>query len=117
MNARAIALFAGDDRDRWAEAGDQIYIDINLSDANLPAGSRLRLGTAIVEVTAAPHNGCAKFTERFGVDASRFVNSPAGKDLHLRGINARVVQAGTVATGDIATKVTTAVTSDLTPAS
>jgi MOSC domain-containing protein YiiM len=104
MNARAIALFAGDDRTRWAAAGDQLYVDINLSDDNLPAGSRLQLGTAIVEVTEKPHTGCAKFAERFGMDVARFVNSADGTELHLRGINARVVRAGTVAAGDIASK-------------
>jgi MOSC domain-containing protein YiiM len=106
MNARAIALFAGDDRARWAEAGDQLFVDINLSDDNLPAGTRVLLGTAVVEVTAEPHNGCAKFAVRFGQDAARFVNSPAGKELHLRGINARVVQPGAVARGDAAIKLT-----------
>ncbi|MEY2433062.1 MAG: hypothetical protein QOC92_2787 [Acidimicrobiaceae bacterium] len=106
MNARAIALFAGDDRARWAEAGDQLFIDLDLSDANLPTGSRLQLGSAVVEVTPEPHNGCAKFADRFGIDAARFVNSPEGKELHLRGINARVVQAGTVSAGDVAHKVT-----------
>jgi MOSC domain-containing protein YiiM len=105
MNARAIALFAGDDRARWAEAGDQLFIDLDLSDANLPAGARLQLGTAVVEVTPEPHTGCAKFADRFGVDAARFVNSPEGTELHLRGINARVVQAGTVSPGDVASKV------------
>jgi MOSC domain-containing protein YiiM len=104
MNARAIALFAGEDRARWAEAGDQLFVDIDLSDANLPAGTRVQLGTAIIEVTTAPHNGCAKFAARFGHDAARFVNSPPGKELHLRGINARVVQGGTVARGDAAVK-------------
>ena len=104
MNARAIALFAGDDPSRWAEAGDQLFVDINLSDANLPTGTRLQLGSVIVEVTAEPHNGCAKFAARFGQDAAQFVNSPDGKELHLRGINARVVQAGTVCRGDVAVK-------------
>jgi MOSC domain-containing protein YiiM len=108
MNARAIALFAGNDRERWAEAGDQLYVDINLSDGNLPAGSRLRLGTAIVEVTEKPHTGCSKFAQRFGTDVARFVNSADGAELHLRGINARVVQAGAVANGDVAVKVTPA---------
>jgi MOSC domain-containing protein YiiM len=105
MNARAIALFAGDDRARWAEAGDQLYIDIDLSGGNLPAGSRLQIGTAIVEVTEKPHTGCAKFAERYGMDAARFVNSVDGTELRLRGINARVVRAGTVSTGDVVSKV------------
>ena len=88
MNARAIALFAGDDRTRWAEAGDQLFVDINLSDDNLPTGTRLQLGTAVVEVTVEPHNGCEKFARGSAGDAALFVNSPAGKELHLRGINA-----------------------------
>jgi hypothetical protein len=99
MNARAVKLIA-QSRDRWPLAGDQLYIDLNLSDENLPVGSRLKIGTAVVEVTAIPHNGCKKFTERFGVDAVRFVNSPVGKELHLRGINAKIVRAGTVSVGD-----------------
>jgi MOSC domain-containing protein YiiM len=107
MNARAIALIAGTP-ERWALAGDQLYLDLDLSDGNLPAGSRLTLGTAVVEITGLPHTGCAKFRERFGVDAARFVNSPVGRELHLRGINARVVQAGTVRRGDVVRKVTAA---------
>jgi hypothetical protein len=103
MNARAIALFAGDPS-RWALAGDQLYLDLDISQANLPAGTRLRLGDAVIEVTAAPHNGCAKFSERYGLDVTRFVNSPEGKQLRLRGLNARVVVPGTVRVGDAVTK-------------
>ena len=103
MNARAIALIAQHPQ-RWALAGDQFFLDLDLSGANLPPGMRLQLGTAVVEVTAQPHTGCGKFVERFGLDAMKFVNSPVGRELNLRGINARVVQNGTVRRGDIATK-------------
>lgn len=104
MNARAIALFAGDDRARWTQAGDQLIIDLDLSDTNLPAGTRLRVGTAVLEITGAPHPGCAKFSRRFGADALRFANSAVGTELHLRGINARVVVSGTVRIGDVVSR-------------
>jgi MOSC domain-containing protein YiiM len=104
MNARAIALVARE-RDRWPLAGDQLYLDMDLSAANLPPGSQLTLGSAIIEITAIPHNGCGKFASRFGMEATRFVNSPLGKDLHLRGLNARVVKPGTIRTGELARKV------------
>jgi len=94
-NARVIALLAGD-RDRWPLAGDQLYVDLDLSADNLPPGTRLALGSAVIEVTDVPHTGCAKFSRRFGSDAIRFVNSRVGRALHLRGINARVVERGTV---------------------
>ena len=103
MNARAIALLAGSS-DRWALAGDQLYLDLDLTDANLPSGTRLSLGSAIIEVTAEPHTGCDKFASRFGADATRFVNSNEGRRLHLRGINAKVVQSGTIRVGDMAIK-------------
>lgn len=104
MNARAIRLFAGDDTSRWAEAGDQLFVDLDLSASNLPPGTQLLLGTAVVEVTEKPHTGCPKFSARFGADALRFVATPEGRELHVRGINARVVQAGTVALGDTVVK-------------
>jgi len=105
MNARAIALFA-QDRTRWPLAGDQLYIDLDLAHDNLPPGSRLELGSAVIEVSAEPHTGCGQFVQRFGVEAMKFVNSPLGRQLHLRGINARVIRAGTVRVGDRARKLT-----------
>lgn len=104
MNARAVALVARDE-DRWPLAGDQLYVDLDMSVDNLPPGTRLAMGTAVIEVTDVPHRGCGKFSARFGVDALRFVNSEAGRHLRLRGLNARVVQEGTVRRGDTITKV------------
>jgi hypothetical protein len=99
MNARVIDLIAGHPS-RWALAGDQFFVDLDLSAANLPAGTRLALGSAVIEVTNQPHTGCAKFIERFGLDAMKFVNSADGRALQLRGINARVITSGRVRTGD-----------------
>ena len=104
MNARVAARVAVEPA-RWPLAGDQLYIDMDLSTANLPAGIRLALGSAIVEVTDQPHTGCGKFVARFGVDAMKFVNSPVGRDLCLRGINAKVVQPGTIRVGDVVRKI------------
>ena len=104
MNARVADLVA-QSRERWSLAGDQLYVDLDLSDENLPAGTRLAIGEAIVEVTAEPHTGCKKFVERFGLDAMKFVNSGLGKQINLRGINAKVVQAGQISTGDLVRKV------------
>ena len=84
MNARAIALVAGE-KDRWALAGDQLFVDLDLSWTNLPAGTRLAVGSAVVEVTPSPHLGCSKFAARFGSDAMKFVNSETGKALRLAG--------------------------------
>jgi hypothetical protein len=104
MNARAVALVARS-QDRWQLAGDQLYIDLDLSDENLSAGDQLAIGSAIIEVTEIPHNGCRKFTERFGLEAMKFVNSPTGKQLHLRGINAKVVKPGIIKPGDVVSKI------------
>jgi len=99
MNARAAAAMAGD-RERWPLAGDQLYLDLDISRANLPPGSRIQIGSAVIQFSEPPHTGCAKFSARFGVDALKFVNSPIGRELRLRGANCRVVVAGTLRTGD-----------------
>jgi hypothetical protein len=104
MNSRVIDLVA-QNRDRWQLAGDQLFIEMDLSTANLPPGTRLAIGSALIEVTALPHTGCKKFVERFGLDAMKFVNSPVGERLHLRGINAKVVQPGVIRVGDVAKKI------------
>jgi hypothetical protein len=103
MNARSVALVAGP-RERWPLAGDQLYVDLDLSEDNAPAGTRLAVGDAVLEVTAEPHTGCAKFSARFGSDALRFINSPTGRSLHLRGVNTRVVVPGVIRRGDAVRK-------------
>ena len=103
MNARAIAHIA-QDKDRWHLAGDQLFVDLDIGEDNLPPGTKLSIGSAIIAVTAEPHNGCKKFVSRFGLDAMHFVNSPVGKQLHLRGINAKVIQPGHIRVGDVVKK-------------
>lgn len=99
MNARCTDLVA-QTRVRWSLAGDQLYVDFDISIANLPPGSRLRVGTAVIEISAKPHTGCNKFSSRFGTEALRFVNGEVGAPLRLRGVNARIVEGGIVRTGD-----------------
>jgi MOSC domain-containing protein YiiM len=107
MNARAARLVAGDGGlERWAEAGDQLYVDLDISEANLPPGSRLTIGDTVIEVTADPHLGCGKFLKRFGVDAVKVFNSPDGRAARLRGLNARVIEPGVVRRGDRVAKAT-----------
>ena len=103
MNARAARLVAGSD-DRRQLAGDQLFVDLDLSVENLPAGTRLAVGDAVIEVTPEPHTGCAKFSARFGTDALKFVNKSPGRELRLRGVNTRVVTPGTVRAGDAISK-------------
>lgn len=100
MNARVIEQVAVE-RDRWPLAGDQFFVDFDLSEQNLPPGTRLVIGTAEIEVTPEPHRGCGKFRQRFGDAALRFVNSAVGAELNLRGVNAKVVQPGVVRPGDV----------------
>jgi len=103
MNARVAALVS-QDKSLWQLAGDQLYIDLDLSEDNLPAGTQLAIGSAVVEISAVPHTGCAKFVERFGLDAVKFVNEGPQKVMHLRGINCRVIRAGSIRVGDTAQK-------------
>jgi len=104
MNARVAALVA-QTKDRWQLAGDQLYVDMDLSAGNLPPGTQLAIGSAVIEVTPLPHTGCKKFVSRFGLEAMKFVNSSVGKELHLSGINAKVVQPGVIRVGQLVKKI------------
>ena len=104
MNARAAALVA-QDKSRWHLAGDQLYLDMDLSLDNLPPGTQLAIGSAVIEVTPPPHTGCKKFVARFGLDAMKFVNSSVGRELQLRGVNAKVIQGGRIRVGQVVRKV------------
>ncbi len=104
MNSRIIGLLASD-RARWPLAGDQLFVDIDISPDNMPVGQRFSIGDALLEITDIPHTGCSKFTERFGSDAIRFVNSPEGRAARRRGVYARVVKAGGIKAGDQIKKV------------
>jgi MOSC domain-containing protein YiiM len=103
MNSRMIHLVAGE-KHRWELAGDNLFVDLDLSRDNLRAGQRLRIGECVIEITEQSHNGCAKFSQRFGASALKVVNSPTGKDLRLRGIYAKVIKAGDVRVGNLITK-------------
>jgi len=104
MNSRVIELIA-QTNDRWKLAGDQLFIEIDISRNNLPPGSKLKVGSAVIEVSGKPHTGCQKFSQRFGLDALKFVSTPMGQELCLRGINARVMKSGIVTVGDVVNKV------------
>jgi len=91
-------------KDRWPLAGDQLFVDLDLSKANVPPGTRISVGSAILEATDQPHTGCKKFAARFGADALKFISSPTGRELQLRGINLKVVQGGEIRPGDAVKK-------------
>jgi MOSC domain-containing protein YiiM len=103
MNARVINLLA-QEKECWQLAGDQLFVDMDLSALNLPPGTQIALGSAVIEVTAQPHTGCQKFAARFGPDALKFVSSREGRELNLRGINAKVVRDGVIRVGDVLKK-------------
>ena len=104
MSVRAIGAISPDET-RWPLAGDQLFVDLDLTYRNLPPGTRLQVGDAVLEVTEQLHTGCGKFIERFGLDAMKWVNSPEGRDLNLRGIYAKVVTSGRIRRGDAVSKV------------
>ena len=104
MNSRVIDVIADGNRDLWPLAGDQFFVDFDLSEDNLPAGTKIQVGEAVLEVTAEPHLGCKKFMERFGKDAVLFVNSEESRLLKLRGINAKVISPGVVTHGGVISK-------------
>ena len=103
INSRLLALIAQSD-ERWELSGDQLIVDLDISVDNLPAGTQLSVGSAVLEVSKKPHTGCGKFAQRFGKDALRFISTPRGNALRLRGVNTRVIQSGSVRVGDGVTK-------------
>jgi len=103
MNTRVLSAIEPD-RARWPLAGDQLYLDLDLSAENLPVGTRLTVGAAVLEVTDLPHTGCSVFSARFGADALRWISTPAGRAMRMRGMYVRVVTGGTVRVGDIVRK-------------
>lgn len=104
MNSRVIQLLAGD-KEHWQWAGDQLFVNMDLSIENLPPHSQLQIGSVILEISAKPHTGCKKFSGRFGVDALAFISTPLGKSLRMRGVNAKVIQAGEIKVGDVLKKI------------
>jgi hypothetical protein len=109
MNSRVIALLAREE-ERWPLAGDQLYVDFDLSASNVPPGTQLAIGSAVLEVTAQPHAGCKKFADRFGVEAVEYINAPEQKKMQLRGINSKIVQPGIIRVGDVVRKLPPTVT-------
>jgi len=104
MNSRLIQLLAGDKK-RWAEAGDQLFVDLDISQANLPPGTRLQIGEVLMEISPLPHTGCGKFARRFGAPARKWVMSADGKRARRRGVYAQVIEDGRIRVGDRIAKV------------
>ena len=106
INSRLLALIANSEQ-RWELSGDQLIVDLDLSVDNLPPGTQLSVGSAVLEVSKKPHTGCGKFAQRFGKDALRFISTPRGNALRLRGVNTQVIQSGSMRVGDAVTKLST----------
>ena len=104
MNSRVISLLTTSN-DQWQLAGDQLYIDMDLSRNNLVPRSQIKIGSAVIEISEKLHTGCQKFSNRFGLDALKFISTPLGRELSLRGINCRIIQSGTVRTGNVVKKI------------
>lgn len=104
MNSRVIDLLAND-KENWQLAGDQLFVNMDLSIENLPPLSQIQMGSAILEISAKPHTGCKKFSGRFGIEALVFISTPLGKSLRMRGVNAKVIQAGEIHVGDVIRRV------------
>ncbi|MEM6942438.1 MAG: MOSC domain-containing protein [Pseudomonadota bacterium] len=104
MMSRMIRAIAGEEA-HWPPAGDNLFIDMDLTPANTPPGTRLALGSVEMVVTPEPHNGCEAFIERFGREACVFVNTGPGKTHRLRGIYCRVTKDGDISVGDSLRKI------------
>lgn len=104
MNARMIDMLT-DDKAHWPLAGDQLFVDFDLSVTNLSPGDQLQIGDAVLQITAEPHRGCSKFKQRFGELAMHCVNSAQGDAHRLRGIYAKIISAGNVSVGDVIHKI------------
>ena len=104
INSQVLDLVADGDRERWQWCGDQLVVDMDLSEANAPVGQKLKLGEAVLEFTAVPHTGCSKFATRYGNEAKAFIGEPARRQLRLRGAYVKVVEEGLVSVGDVVTK-------------
>jgi len=103
MNTRVIQLLSGD-KENWGWAGDQLFVDMDLSMDNLPPHSQIQIGSVILEISAKPHTGCKKFSGRYGIEALEFISTPLGKSLRMRGVNAKVIQSGDIQVGDVIKK-------------
>lgn len=99
MNSRFADAITPDGKG-WELAGDQLYVDFDISLENAPAGTLLQVGGATIRISEEPHTGCAKFVRRFGREMLKMTQTDVGKDLRLRGVNASVIESGTVCTGD-----------------